>query len=138
MFVLSIVVPPEAPAAFGKSHTMPPQPMTETFDQVSAFMAEHFRSSIPVNLPGSLAYLLVNTAVGTNVYDPATGATFRLDHARSAPHVCPCDNCGRLVFPSDHAFAHFEDALCKGCFTWQRGMTQCLPMNSGHTEEPPA
>lgn len=127
MYVLTVIHPPANGAAFGKAVTLDPAPMTETFDQVSTFMTEHFGSLGPVNLPGSLAYLLVNTPTGTNVYDAATGCTFRIDPITSAPHPCPC--CHRIVLPAD-----LEDVLCAGCYTLD-GAAQCLPENTAHTEE---
>lgn len=133
-YVLSIVHPPVAPAAYGKAVVHAPAPMAETFDQVSAFMTEHFGSLGPVNLPGSLAYQLVNTPTGTAVYDPATSCTFRIDPADTPPNVCPC--CGRLVVPEDAMFAGEDDTLCDGCYTWHRTTPQCLPANTAHTEEP--
>jgi hypothetical protein len=67
--------------ADGTPTTHAPEPLAELFDQITAHMTEHLGTLPPANLPGSLAYRLANTAPGTDVYDPATGATLRLDPA---------------------------------------------------------
>lgn len=74
--VVLTITHPDAPATV---HT--PQPTAELFDQITAYMSERLGAHPPVNLPGSLAYSLANAPLGTDIYDPATGATFRLDPA---------------------------------------------------------
>lgn len=73
--------------------------------------------------------------VGEESVETGTGLYFRVDSADSAPHACPCDGCGRLVLPDDHAYATAEDAYCLGCFTWSRDIPACLPENSAHTQQ---
>jgi len=131
MFVLSYVLPPTGGAKYGKAVVNEPQPEAEVFDQVSTIMTEHFSTMPAINLPGSLAYLIANTPTSTDIYDPVTGFTFRLDPEDRAPNVCPC--CGRLVKFGDHAYAGSDDAYCLGCYTWDRNSDPCLPENTTHT-----
>jgi hypothetical protein len=131
MFVLSYTLPPVNGAAFGKATVLEPDSKAEVFDQVSAFMTEHFGSMGPVNVVGSLAHKLATAPTGTIIHDPSTGADFRIDPEERAPHACPC--CDRLVeIDEGGAFAGHPDAYCGGCYTWDRNVPGCLPENTCH------
>lgn len=135
-YVLTIVHPPVAPAAFGKSLVSAARPSQLfaaelavhqlTLEGVDRGEASRFAASI----------WSASEEIGKEVRHEPTGLTFRIDPADNAPHSCPCDGCGRLVLPTDHRDAGMEDAYCLGCFTWNRDDIQCLPANTAHTEEP--
>jgi hypothetical protein len=131
-YVLSIVRPAVAPAAFGKSEVMEPVILI----QFAADMAGDFliRNGEPTIAARTFANSLAHSATGTQVQHKPTGLTFRIDPEDRTPNVCPC--CGRLVKWGDHAFAGSDDAYCLGCYTWDRNADPCLPENTAHTEEP--
>lgn len=133
MYVLSVVHPPIGLAAYGRAVVSSPA----------------LHRGWAVRAPGRLimqdfgcsqsdADALTNAMRtlpdGTPCTDVATGLTFRIDLADSAPHPCPC--CDRLVLPTNHAYAADEDTYCDGCFTWSHNIPACLPANTAHTEEP--
>jgi hypothetical protein len=132
-YVLSVIHPPVAPATFGRavvsvpvlSHALAAEfavkPLMDaglTYDE-----ATHFASTV----------WLDSEHPGAVLTHEATGLSFRIDPTDNAPHPCPC--CGRLVVPSDHAYAHDPDAYCLGCYTWDRNTEGCLPANTAHTVE---
>lgn len=140
-YVLSVIHPPVAPAAFGKAVVSPGMPS-------HAFAVEY---AVQPLMGAGLSYdeatrfagevWLGAETTGQVIRHEPTGIEFRIDPADQAPHPCPCgeddDNpCRRLVLPTDHAYAHDEDAYCLGCYTWSRDVKQCLPVNTGHTEAP--
>lgn len=131
-YVLSIVLPPEGGAAFGKAMVFETVP---TIGMISlsgpGYLFNH--PEIIDRESARLALQMVGSA-GTGSEVTHKGVTFRIDPADRAPNACPC--CGRLVLFGDHALAGSDDAYCLGCFTWKRGMTPCLPENTAHTEEP--
>lgn len=75
---------------------------------------------------------LTRKPLATEWVNTETGFIFRIDGSKYPPNVCPC--CKALVRPDDHEAAGQEDALCLGCFTWKRGVPQCLPENTAHPE----
>lgn len=129
LFVLSYVKLPRDGARYGKATVNEPEPLTEVFDQVQKVHTEFFGKMPATRVTGSVAYRLAHST-GTDVHDPATGITFRLDHADRAPNVCPC--CGRLVKFGDHAFAGTDDAYCDGCYLWGEKKIECHPDNTAH------
>ncbi|MFI0967137.1 hypothetical protein ACH4S8_37985 [Streptomyces sp. NPDC021080] len=64
-----------------------PAPVAELLDLITAYMTEHFGALPPVNLPGSLAHSLADAVPGTEIYDAATGATFRLEAFTHDPYA---------------------------------------------------
>jgi hypothetical protein len=140
-YVLSVIHPPEAPAAYGKAEVFEPVAVRIMgYGRVLRIAASY--GLLPTHEASDmLTEVLSSMRPGEEwVHDP-TGLTFRIDPADNAPHPCPCgedeDNpCGRLVLPTDHAYADQDDAYCGGCFTWNRGAVACLPANTAHTEEP--
>lgn len=132
MFVLSIVLPPVEGAAFGKATVFEPVHQLGLIPVAgSAFL---FRRPEIIDRESARMALAMVTHAPLTTEVTHKGVTFRIDPAERPPNVCPC--CGRLVKPGDHSNAGDEDALCLGCFTWKRGVPQCLPANSAHTEEP--
>lgn len=143
-YVLSVIHPPTAPATFGKAVVHPP--MTNVVDASNAafrIMVAQARPGVTWGTADRYRAVLVSAAVreGCGAVTVPSGWTFRIDPADNAPHPCPCgqrgeDNpCGRLVLPTDHAYAEFEDAYCLGC--WADTVNPgCLPANTAHTEEP--
>lgn len=130
MFVLSYVLPPAEGAAFGKATVLSPVRYT-AHAAVAMSLVLQQRGQFTHTQAKRLALSLGRAETGTEWTEPQTGITFRIDPADQAPHACPC--CGRLVLPTDHAYAHDEDAYCLGCFTWDRNTPQCLPENSAHS-----
>lgn len=142
MYVLSVIRPPVAPAAFGRATVFPAVPYVATAAKRQARHVLETETGLSHEASGRFGIRLALAETGTLVPHKPSGYTFRIDEADSAPHPCPCghgedDPCGRLVMPSDHAYAHDPEAYCLGCFTWDRNTTQCLPANTAHTEEPP-
>lgn len=131
-YVLAIVMPPVAPAAFGQA--------TITEEVISADHAADvagdvlIRMEVPTMTARRFGTELAQLGTGTTKQHPGTGVSFRIDPASTPPNVCPC--CGRLVAPEDAMFAGEDDTLCDGCYTWHRTTPQCLPANTAHTEEP--
>jgi hypothetical protein len=130
MYTLSYVLPPEGGAKYGKATVLEMESLADTFDTLRNVMADKTGTLPPINLPGSLAYLLTSTDTGTDTYDPVTGYTFRLDHADRLSNACGC--CGRLVKFGDHALAGSDDAYCTGCYTWGGKEISCDPANTAH------
>lgn len=140
-YVLTTIYPAIKPAAYGRAEVSTP-----TRSQLLA--CEH---AVKPLMRAGLSFdeaTYYASGIWTDASQPgavtthgATGLSFRIDRADDAPHPCPCgidedDPCGRLVLPDDHAYAYAPDAYCLGCFTWNRGDVQCLPANTGHTQEP--
>lgn len=131
-YVLSVIHPPVAPAAYGKAVVLEPAPTKEALQsRVEYVLVSEAAMDKGIAMAHGLTVLS-----GDPGWETTTGSGFilRYDDADSAPHPCPC--CGRLVLPTDHADAGMEDAYCLGCFTWSRDNIQCLPANTAHTEEP--
>jgi hypothetical protein len=130
-YVLSVIYPPVAPAAFGKARCIGPMKNGD----LGMGHAANILSALGVPDKEANVFVVVFTrTLGVAATHEGTGLTFRLDKAADAPHPCPC--CERLVLPEDHAYAYDEDAYCLGCFTWSRDKAQCLPVNTAHTKEP--
>lgn len=131
-FVLSVIRPPEGEAKYGKATTL---------DPVGTMAAVERRVEYVLKSEGADTNDAVSFSLVVGAADPGwqilphdgTGLTFRVDKAEDTPHPCPC--CGRLVLPTDHAYADAEDAYCTGCFTWSRNTEACLPENSAHATE---
>lgn len=132
MYVLSIVRPPVAPAAFGQATVLDPVPYLARAAKTQA-QRVLVDAGVPAEEASEFGLTLSMRDLGTEWTHTGTGLTFRIDPEDRAPNACPC--CGRLVNWQDHALAGSDDAYCLGCFTWERGMTPCLPENSAHTEE---
>lgn len=130
-YVLSVIRPPVEPAAFGQADVSDPVALVQHAADIAgdSLIGEGVGTLEARDFGNALAHELV----GTERTHTGTGVTFRIDPADNPPNVCPC--CGRLSRPGEHAFAGLEDALCLGCYTYS-GVTQCLPTNSAHTEEP--
>lgn len=128
-YVMSHVVPPVGGAAFGQAKVTERVPSIDWAAQCAALVLRT-RHSRTVEDAKALHDRLIAAPTGTDVTDEPTGLVFRIDTVEDAPHACPC--CGRLVLPTDHAYAHADDAYCLGCFTWDRNVPQCLPENSAH------
>lgn len=131
-YVLSVIHPPVAPAAFGKAT------LTEAVSEVQHAGDVAGDILIRMDVPVMAARQFGNdlARLGTAViktHEPS-GFGFRIDPADTPPNACPC--CGRLVAPEDAMFAGEDDTLCDGCYTWARTTPQCLPANTAHTEEP--
>ena len=141
-YVLSVIHPPVAPAAFGKAVTPEQDPFSSLGSAVK-LLVWLFSTEAPGTTTLGDAKAIgreLLDAPGREYRHAESGLTFRIDPADNAPHACPCnkgdDNpCGRLVLPTDHADAHMEDAYCLGCFTWSRDVAACLPANTAHTGE---
>jgi hypothetical protein len=137
-YVLSVIHPPIEPAAFGKAEVYTELPTlyrvaVEAYDVLREWASD--QEYPPSDLVLShFVEDLSRTPLGQTYEHKGWGIAMRRDAADQAPHPCPC--CGRLVLPTDHAYAHLDDAFCLGCFTWSRSMTACLPANTAHTEEP--
>lgn len=135
-YVLSVVEPPEPPAAYGRAFTFDPVPtLTAVYHQASYILTTEYDA--PLAQAEEFASALIADVAGERAKhrtDEDTGVTFWIHPEAAAPHPCPC--CGRLVQVTDHAYADAEDAYCLGCFTWSRSVRQCLPANSAHTKEP--
>lgn len=131
-FVLSVVMPPVAPAAFGQASIT--EVVTEKQHAVDVAGDILIRMDVPVMAARQFGIRLGDTDTSTDVLHETSGVVFRIDDAEFPPNVCPC--CDRLVKPGDHAMARTDDAYCLGCFTWKRDMIACLPENTAHTEEP--
>lgn len=139
-YVLSTVHPPEAPAAYGKAVVLDPVGTKEALQSRIEYV---LTTEAGADKSEAMSFgLTVITADPGWEFTHSSGMVFRFDPADNAPHPCPCgvddggtNVCGRLVLPSDHAYAHDESSYCTGCFTWNSG-PQCLPANTAHTEEP--
>lgn len=131
-YVLSVVRPPVAPAAYGTAELYEPM----THKQYTADLAGDLLIGMRVRTLEARTFTiaLANEPTGTEHAHTGTGLTFRIDPADIPPNVCPC--CARLVKPEDGMFAGMDDTLCDGCYTWHRTTPQCLPANTAHTEEP--
>jgi len=131
-YVLSVIMPPVAPAAFGQAIVTEPV----IGEQYAADAAGDVLIDMGVRTLEARTFgiYLAGADVGTNVTHRPSALVFRIDPADQAPHPCPC--CGRLVLPEDHADAHLDDAYCLGCFTWDRNVPACQPGLTAHTEEP--
>lgn len=132
-YVLSVIHPPVAPAAYGKAEVFAkPLPLQSAASNATLFLLNQRGTSNSECV--EFGKLLLRADTGAGAAHRPSGFIFRIDPADNAPHPCPC--CGRLVLPTDHADAGMEDAYCLGCFTWSRDKIQCLPANTAHTEEP--
>lgn len=139
MYVLTVIHPPTGGAAYGKAVTLDP---VSTRTALMRRVEYVLTTEAGADKSDALSFALT-----VNSVDPGwetthgSGLAFRFDPADNAPHPCPCggedgeDSCGRLVLPTDHAYAYIEDAYCTGCFTWKRGDVQCLPANTAHPAE---
>lgn len=133
MFVLSVVTPPEGAAKYGKATVSNPFPERDQLHTV-AYWA--MRKRAPWMHPDEIsryAGQVTTKVVGAETVEASTGLRFRVDTAEDAPHPCSC--CQRLVLPTVHALAHADDAVCTGCFTWDRNIPACLPESSAHAQE---
>lgn len=138
MYVLTVIHPPEGGAAYGKAEVR--APITNVVDTSHAafrVMVGRARPGMAWGQADQYRAILVSAAIrdGHGEVTVPSGFTFRIDPADNPPHPCPCDGCGRLVLPTDHAYADAEDAYCLGCFTWNRGDVQCLPESTAHPAE---
>jgi hypothetical protein len=131
-YVLSVIQPPVAPAAFGQATVSEPV----IGEQHAADAAGDVLIDMGVRTleARSFSIALAHELTGTLRTHTGTAVSFRIDSASTPPNVCPC--CGRLVAPEDAMFAGEDDTLCDGCYTWHRTTPQCLPANTAHTEEP--
>lgn len=137
-YVLSVIHPPTAPAAFGQARVVG-KAVTPELAADMLVRSVSTEAQIPEDDRPEIARKLLSARMpsGWSLYLTGPGREgwrLRVDHADNAPHPCPC--CERLVLPEDHADAHLDDAYCLGCFTWKRDVPGCLPANSAHTEEP--
>lgn len=133
-YVLSVIHPPVAPAAFGRAVVLDPVAYHATAAKRQARYVLEMEGGVSREESGEFGIKLVLAQHGTPVTHKPTGFTFRIDPADEAPHPCPC--CGRLVLPTDHAEAAMDDAYCLGCFTWDSKISGCWPDRTAHTEEP--
>lgn len=132
-FVLSVVRPPEEGAAFGKATVSDLLTSRETAVNLVAHVLKD-SGMTHQEIRSFFQRKVWQKEWSQEITHEGTGIQFRLDDMQFVPNVCPC--CGRLVKHGDHALAGSEDAYCLGCFTWKRGVPQCLPENTAHTEEP--
>lgn len=131
-YVLTVIHPPADGAAFGKAEQLEPVRYHARAAKTQAVHAL-FTHGVSKDNAKAFGYSLWMTDEGTPLRHGGTGLTFRIDPANNAPHPCPCDGCGRLVLPTDHAQAHHEDAYCLGCFAWSHSDVGCLPANTAHS-----
>jgi hypothetical protein len=142
-YVLTVIHPPVNGAAYGKAEVHGPFPFKVPLStEIRRLIRAHGTRATTSQII-SFSMHVVGEPDGTECTLSRGALTFRIDPAAQAPHPCPCGNedgdtpegCGRLVLPGDHAYADAEDALCRGCFTWNRGDVQCLPENTAHPAE---
>lgn len=133
-YVLSVIYPPVAPAAYGRAETFQPA----SYKVLAASLVQAVLIRTPVVLgKGVLTQLereLEDAPTGTEIKNVESGLTFRIDDVDTPPNACPC--CGRLVRPEDAMFAGDKGTLCDGCYPYGLAGPVCLPANSAHTEEP--
>lgn len=134
MFVLSVVRPPEGEARYGKATVSDPTPDRGKLFTLTYWALRKRDGWMHPEVANRYAEQVMCADIGQEMVETSTGLRFRTDKAEDAPHVCPCDNCSRLVLPTDHAYASADDAYCLGCFTWDRNIPACLPENSAHAE----
>lgn len=131
-YVLSVIHPPVAPAAFGNAVVLDPVGTKEALQRRVEYV---LMTEAGADKGSAMAFGLTVTTSnpGWEIAEGSSGLVFRFDPADDAPHPCPC--CGRLVLPTDHAYAHDPDAYCLGC--WADSVNPgCLPANTAHTEAP--
>lgn len=134
-FVLSVIRPPEGEAKYGKATVFESFPERRNLHILAYQALRDSNPYMPLGEASRYATQIISKDCGSEVVESSTGLHFRIDSAEDAPHACPCGEgeCGRLVLPSDHPYAHAEDAYCTGCFTWDRNTAACLPVNSAHS-----
>lgn len=135
MFVLSVIHPPEGEAKHGKAEVPEQKPFTSAGSAIMLVAWVFGGISLDTVTLGEAREIGrgLMDAPGREIKHGSSGLTFRIDKVEDAPHPCPC--CRGLVLPTDHAYAHDEDASCLGCFTWDRKIPPCLPENSAHVAE---
>lgn len=131
-YVLSVIRPPVAPAAFGEATVTEEVIEVQHAGDVAGDIL--IRMDVPVMAARRFGNDLAQLGTAVVKVHEASGWGFRIDPADTPPNSCPC--CGRLVAPEDAMFAGEDDTLCDGCYTWHRTTPQCLPTNTAHTEEP--
>lgn len=127
-YALSIICPPEGDAAYGKAKIYTPISAAQVMSTVARTAQREV--GLSPSAAQKLSTSMLKAGQGVALPRAGSGWMFRLDPASCAPHPCPC--CFRVVLPSDHAHAGHEDALCEGCYTWDRGVKGCLPESTAH------
>lgn len=132
-FILSVVRPAVGEAKFGKATVSGPFPRRADLRNFAFDVLREYEQGSPA-MPESQAWRyaeqISEKPLGVESVELRLGLHFRIDKAEDAPHPCPC--CGRLVLPTDHAYAHDKNAYCLGCFTWNRSTPAGLPENTAH------